>query len=146
MDRQESREAEATHELAKYWWVDGLLAIRQFRNGHSLFKKLKEGHVLVSDQQFIEALRSGELCVLMLPNYCAALVEWHSSKYGRTLNILTVTASDLAHTDEALEAVIAAAKHDGAGMIFSVGKPGWKAIVERHGFVTKPAMFMQKVF
>lgn len=145
MGRQESGQTEAPNQLVKYWWVDGPLAVRQFRNGHPIFHRLKKGHALASDEMFVNGLADGSMLVLMLPNYCAALVEWNESHYGRTLNILTVTAEDLDKADEALDALISAAKHEGAAMIFSVGKPGWKEIVERHGFTTKPAMFMQKV-
>ena len=144
MGRQEGRQTEASNQLVSYWWVDGALAVRQFLNGHSIFKGLKKGHALVSDQMFVDGLLNGSMHVIMLPNRCATLVEWNESHYGRTLNILTVTG-DLKYADEALEAIIDAAKHDGACMIFSVGHCGWKEIVQRHGFETKPALFMQKV-
>lgn len=148
MDRQETRQqtAETPNKLVSYWWVDAALAVRQFRNGNSIFVSLKKGHSLISDQAFVDGLAKEHMHVIMLPNYCAALVEWHVSVYGRTLNILTVTASDIeAHADEALEALLSAAKHGGADMVFSIGRPGWQEIVERHGFTTKPCLFMQKV-
>lgn len=154
MGRQETRTETGTPDqlgtgrigavLVNYWWVDGPLAVRQYRNGHPIFVSLKKGHALASEQMFIDGLLDGSMFVLMMPNYCSALVEWNLSHYGKTLNILTVTG-DLQYADEALEAIISAAEHAGAKMIFSVGKTGWKEIVERHGFTTKPSLFMQKV-
>lgn len=139
-----TRPKETANQLVKYWWVDGALAVKYAKSGSPILDSLKKGHALISNEMFLLGLEANAFHVLMLPNYCAALVEWVDTTYGRTLNILTVTC-ELEHADEALECLIEAARHDGANMIFSAGKPGWKSIVERHGFETKPALFMKKV-
>lgn len=92
----------------------------------------------------LEAIDSGMFQIYQLTPRAWALIEFVPTRYGKTLNILTVTGS----RDEwepgwiAVEKIAHANQCD---MIYSVGHPGWKRFMEERGFSTEPMMKMVKV-
>lgn len=108
------------------------------------FEQLRKGHGLLSRELFINALRVGDMEVLLLPGDFLALVTWGECEAGLTMNVLTVTG-DLAHASYAFEMLEQAARHAEAQQIISIGHPGWRRMVEALGYTTHTRLCMHKV-
>ena len=108
-------------------------------------EKLRVGHGLLSRQQFIRALSTGELEVWTLPAGAYALIGWGTCEHGETCNILTVTGESEAAHESGLLTIEAIARKRGARVVISVGRPGWKSLVERHGYTVQRKILMKKV-
>lgn len=72
-----------------------------------------------------------------------ALVEFVDTKYGKTLNVLTVTGSK-PDWDVGIAALERIARLNGAQYIYSVGHLGWEKAMRRHGYKTERVLRMSK--
>jgi hypothetical protein len=107
------------------------------------FEALRVGHGLLSVQQFVDALRAGDMEVYSLPNNCYALMQYGYSEQGRVANILT-TVGSMEHAREALRSIEMIAKRNGADVIMSVGHPGWTKLVASEGYTVTRRILMEK--
>jgi len=106
---------------------------------------LRVGHGLLSKEQFVKALRNGDIEIWTLPHGAFALIGWGVCEHGETCNILTVTGESDIAAESGLLAIEAMARKRGARMVISVGRPGWKPLVEKHGYTVQRKILMKKV-
>lgn len=92
----------------------------------------------------LEAIDSGTFQIYQLTPRAWALVEFVPTRYGKTLNILTVAGSRN-EWEPGWTAVEKIAKTNNCDMIYSIGHPGWKRFMEDRGFTTEPMLKMVKV-
>lgn len=102
-----------------------------------------KGFDFFTREQMLEAIDSGMFEIFQLTPSAWALIEFVPTRYGKTMNILTVAGSrdqwepgwvsieKIAHANE-------------CDLIYSVGHPGWKRFMEERGFKTEPMMKMVK--
>lgn len=91
----------------------------------------------------LEAIDSEMFQIYRLTKAAYALIEFVETRYGKTMNILTVTGS----RDEwkgGWNSIEKIAKENHCDMIYSVGHPGWKRFMEEQGFRTEPMLKMIK--
>lgn len=91
----------------------------------------------------IEAIESGMFQIYQLTSSAWALVEFVPTRYGKTMNILTV-AGDREQWEPGWVAIEKIARKNQCDLIYSVGHPGWKRFMQEHGFTTEPMMKMMK--
>lgn len=91
----------------------------------------------------LEAIESGMFEIYQLTPSAWALVEFVHTRYGKTMNILTVAGSR-EQWEPGWDAVEKIARTNECGMIYSIGHPGWKRFMEERGFKTEPMMKMIK--
>jgi hypothetical protein len=91
----------------------------------------------------LDAINDGMFQIYKLTRAAYALVEFVETRYGRTMNILTVTGSREEWPDgwRSIEKI---ARENECSMIYSVGHPGWKKFMEAQGFKTEPMLKMTK--
>lgn len=90
------------------------------------------------------AINNGTFEIFQLTARAWALVEFVPTRYGRTLNILTVAGSR-EEWESGWLAIEKIARANECNMIYSIGHPGWKRFMEDRGFTTEPMMKMMKV-
>lgn len=91
----------------------------------------------------LDAIDSGMFQIYRLTPSAWALVEFVETRYGKTMNILTVAGSR-EQWEPGWVAVEKIARANECNQIYSVGHPGWKRFMEERGFVTEPMMKMVK--
>jgi hypothetical protein len=128
----------------RWKWLDPILACRAAQQLHPTMEKLREGHSILSQEQFCAALFNKEIEVLALPSDCAVLMTWGEVKEGKAFNILTV-CGDLMHFETAYDALEEAAIASGADVIISVGRVAYKKLMQNHGYNIEPCILMKKV-
>lgn len=92
----------------------------------------------------LEAIESGMFQIYRLTPGAWALVEFVPTRYGKTMNILTVAGSR-DEWEPGWRSVEKIAHDNQCDMIYSVGHPGWKRFMEERGFTTEPMLKMIKV-
>lgn len=103
-----------------------------------------KGFDFFTREQMLEAIDSGMFQIYQLTPRAWALIEFVPTRYGKTLNILTVAGSR-DEWEPGWIAVEKIARSNQCDMIYSVGHPGWKRFMEERGFSTEPMMKMVKV-
>lgn len=121
-----------------------MLASRAANQLHPKMEALRLGHSLFTSEQFCTALFNQELSVLALPDDCAVLMQWGECKDGKVFNILTV-CGDVAHFENAYTALEEAAVAAGADVIISVGRSGYRKMMQAKGYEVEPCILMKKV-
>jgi len=106
---------------------------------------LRLGHAVLSREQFAAELQSGNFEVWALPAGAYALITWGITEHGLTCYILTVTGESEKAAESGLLAIESLARKRGARVVASVGRPGWKPLVEKHGYKVTPKILMTKV-
>lgn len=91
----------------------------------------------------LEAIASGMFEIYQLTSSAWALIEFVPTRYGKTLNILTVAGSR-DQWEPGWKSIERIARENDCNMIYSVGHPGWKRFMEAQGFTTEPMMKMTK--
>lgn len=91
----------------------------------------------------LEAIDSGMFQIYKLTKRAWALVEFVDTRYGKTMNILTVAGSR-AEWEGGWDAVEKIARTNNCDLIYSVGHPGWRRFMEAQGFTTEPMLKMVK--
>lgn len=107
-------------------------------------EQLRLGHGLLSPQQFRNAILMHDIEVWSLPHRQFALMTWGDSEDGRVANILT-TLGSIDHAADGLREIEYLAKVYGARVVMSVGRPGWRNMVEDMGYTVSPCILMKKV-
>jgi hypothetical protein len=102
-----------------------------------------KGFDFFTREQMIAAIDSGMFQIYQLTPRAWALLEFVDTRYGKTMNILTVAGSrnEWAPGWVSIEKI---ARENQCDLIYSVGHPGWKRFMESHGFKTEPMMKMSK--
>jgi hypothetical protein len=108
-------------------------------------EQLRLAHAILSREQFITAIGSGELEVWSLPHGAHALVTWGTTEHGETCHILTVTGDAHAAGEPGLQAIERMVRKRGGRMIITVARPAWKKLFERYGYSTQPKILVKKV-
>lgn len=91
----------------------------------------------------LEAIDNGTFEIFRLTAGAWALIEFVSTRYGKTMNILTVAGSR-DQWEPGWVAIDKIARSNNCDMIYSVGHPGWKRFMEAQGFTTEPMLKMIK--
>lgn len=91
----------------------------------------------------LEAIDSGMFEIYQLTPKAWALIEFVPTRYGKTLNILTV-AGDREQWEPGWDSIEKIARENLCDMIYSVGHPGWKRFMQERGFTTEPMLKMVK--
>jgi hypothetical protein len=91
----------------------------------------------------LDAIDNGMFEIYRLTPSAWALVEFVETRYGKTMNILTVVGSR-EQWEPGWIAVEKIARSNQCDLIYSVGHPGWKRFMEERGFATEPMMKMTK--
>lgn len=141
-DRTADSFAAPADELS-YRWVPARMAYNAALSG--ALEHLRKGHSLLSQAQFADALDKRYLEVLLLPEKCAALVEWAYTEAGRTMNIITMQG-EYKHAETVYDALERACLDNGGNMIISVGRPGYAEFMRTRGYEITRAIIMKKVF
>lgn len=103
-----------------------------------------KGFDFFTREQMLYAINNGTFEIFQLTARAWALVEFVPTRYGRTLNILTVAGSR-EEWESGWLAIEKIARANECNMIYSIGHPGWKRFMEDRGFTTEPMMKMMKV-
>jgi hypothetical protein len=103
-----------------------------------------KGFDFFTREQMLDAIDSGMFEIYQLTPGAWALVEFVSTRYGKTMNILTVAGSR-SEWEPGWIAVEKIARQQQCDLIYSVGHPGWKRFMEERGFQTEPMLKMVKV-
>jgi hypothetical protein len=146
MEPKQNRAAEcftAPADQLSYRWVPARMAYHAALSG--ALEHLRKGHSLLSRGQFADALNTRALEVLLLPESCAALVEWAYTEVGRTMNIITMQG-DYKHAGTVYDALERACLDNGGNMMISVGRPGYSNFMRERGYEITKAIIMKKVF
>jgi hypothetical protein len=101
------------------------------------------GFDFFTKEQMLDAIDSGMFQIYKLTRAAYALVEFVDTRYGKTMNILTVAGSR-EEWQGGWNAVEKIARSNNCNMIYSVGHPGWKRFMEAQGFTTEPMLKMTK--
>lgn len=125
-------------------WLSFDEAAQLAADAHAVTEALRLGHGLLNREVFTNALRFGEMEVLLLPGGFAALVTWGECDDGFTMNVLTVTGR-MDQAREAFEVLERVARHSEAQQIISIGHPGWRRLVESIGYTTHTRLCMRKL-
>lgn len=91
----------------------------------------------------LDAIDSGVFEIYQLTPKAWALIEFVLTRYGKTLNILTV-AGDREQWEPGWDSIEKIARENQCDMIYSVGHPGWKRFMQERGFTTEPMLKMVK--
>lgn len=91
----------------------------------------------------IDAIDSGMFQIYQLTPKAWALLEFVDTRYGKTMNILTVAGSR-AEWSPGWVSIEKIARENQCDLIYSVGHPGWKRFMEEMGFKTEPMLKMSK--
>jgi hypothetical protein len=113
------------------------------KTADELIDTFVKGFDFFTREQMLEAIDSGMFEIYQLTPGAWALVEFVETRYGKTLNILTVAGSR-DQWGPGWIAVEKIAREQGCNLVYSVGHPGWKRFMEERGFTTEPMMKMMK--
>jgi hypothetical protein len=102
-----------------------------------------KGFDFFTREQMLEAIETGTFQIFRLTSSAWALIEFVPTRYGKTMNILTVAGSR-DQWEPGWEAIEKIARANLCDMIYSVGHPGWKRFMEERGFKTEPMLKMVK--
>jgi hypothetical protein len=91
----------------------------------------------------LDAISSGMFQIYQLTAQAFALIEFVDTRYGKTMNILTV-AGDRENWEPGWISIEKIARANNCDLIYSVGHPGWKRFMESQGFKTEPMLKMVK--
>jgi hypothetical protein len=91
----------------------------------------------------LEAISTGMFHIYQLTAQAFALIEFVDTRYGKTMNILTV-AGDRENWEPGWQSIERIARANNCDLIYSVGHPGWKRFMESQGFTTEPMLKMVK--
>lgn len=91
----------------------------------------------------VDAIASGMFEIWRLADNAYALIEFVDTRYGKTLNVLTVAGGRDAW-ETGLLALEKIARDEGATCIYSIGHPGWRNLMQAHGYKTMMMMKMMK--
>lgn len=91
----------------------------------------------------LDAITSGMFEIFQLTSSAWALIEFVPTRYGKTMNILTVVGSR-EQWEPGWVSIERIAQTNECDMIYSVGHPGWKHFMEARGFTTEPMLKMSK--
>lgn len=102
-----------------------------------------QGYDFFTREQMIAAIDEGMFEIYKLTPGAYALVEFVETRYGKTMNILTVAGSrdQWAPGWVSIEKI---ARKNQCSLIYSVGHQGWRRFMEARGFVTSPMLKMVK--
>lgn len=129
--------------MREYLWVDADNAARLAREGETRMEQLRLGHGMLTSEQFVKFLASGELRVIVFKSTAACLVTLGESVEGVVLNILTVNG-DMKSCEAAMPHLETAAREAGAVLIISVGAVGWGRVLARQGYTSEKRLIMRK--
>lgn len=101
------------------------------------------GLEFLSREQLVAQLESGSIEIWRLSSRGWALLEFLDTKYGKTMNILTIVGGQ-AQWQRGVAALETIAKEQGCKLIYSVGYPGWIRLLRKHGWQTRLMMRMTK--
>ena len=101
------------------------------------------GYGFATRDQLIQLLNDG-IYEIWRARDIYALVEFVYTRFGKTLNVLTVTGArdDWQVGIEALEVI---ARKNDAKLIYSVGHLGWEKAMRANGYKTERVLRMSKV-
>lgn len=101
------------------------------------------GYGFATRDQLIQLLNDGIYEIWQARNIYA-LVEFVYTRFGKTLNVLTVTGArdDWQVGIAALEVI---ARKNDAKLIYSVGQLGWEKAMRANGYTTERVLRMSKV-
>lgn len=102
-----------------------------------------KGFDFFTREQMLDAIDSGMFEIYQLTPKAWALIELVPTRYGKTLNILTV-AGDREQWEPGWDSIEKIARENQCDMIYSVGHPGWKRFMQERGFTTEPMLKMVK--
>lgn len=108
-------------------------------------EQLRLAHAILSRDQFIAAIGSGELEVWSLPHGAHALVTWGTTEHGETCHILTVCGDANAAGEPGLQAIERMVRQRGGRMIITVARPAWRRLFEQYGYSVQPKILVKKV-
>lgn len=114
------------------------------KTADELIDAFVKGFDFFTREQMLEAIASEIFHIFQLSAGAWALIEFVDTRYGKTMNILTVTGSR-DHWEDGWHAIEKIARKTECKVIYSVGHPGWKSFMESHGFTTEPMLKMMKV-
>lgn len=92
----------------------------------------------------LDAIDSGMFQIYQLTRAAFALIEFVDTRYGKTMNILTVAGSQ-SEWESGWRSIEKIAVENDCDMIYSIGHPGWKRFMQAQGFETEPMLKMMKV-
>ncbi len=113
------------------------------KTADELIDTFVKGFDFFTRDQMLDAIDSGMFEIYQLTPKAWALVEFVETRYGKTMNILTVAGSR-EEWEPGWVSVEKIARAQQCDMIYSVGHPGWKRFMEDRGFKTEPMMKMMK--
>lgn len=114
------------------------------KTADELIDAFVKGFDFFTREQMLEAIADEMFQIYQLTPKAWALVEFVKTRYGKTLNILTVAGSR-AEWEPGWISIEKIARDNDCDLVYSVGHPGWKRFMEERGFTTEPMMKMQKV-
>ena len=135
-------EAFATDQLTHNMWLDWETAVHACE--HPALEILRKSHGMLSRVMFMDALKTGQLEILLLPNDAVALTAWGLCEEGKTLHVLTMYTS-MDYADETFEAITTAAREAGAQCIMAVTRHGWREVARRNDCEVFNCLFIKKV-
>lgn len=107
-----------------------------------LIDTLCKGYGYTTREELIDLIDDGVFQIWRAANIYA-LVEFVNTKYGKTLNVLTVAGSK-PDWDVGIAALERIARLNGAVYIYSVGHLGWEKAMKLHGYKTERVLRMSK--
>lgn len=111
---------------------------------HKLIHALRTSQGILSHEQFVNKVDSGEFEIIKLPNDCYALVQWLETEKGKTLWVHTC-AGNVTGSRAALIAIETYAQKNNGRAIAGFARWGWKALLTRLGFNTRTKLtFFEK--
>jgi hypothetical protein len=97
----------------------------------------------ITQEDFVENLASGQYEIWKLAPECWMLCEFIETNRGKTMNILTIVGIRK-NWQIGVDSIERVARDNDAKLIYSVGYPGWKRLLERNGYKTRRMMRMTK--
>jgi hypothetical protein len=101
-----------------------------------------DGYGYTTRDELLELIESGVFHIYRA-NDIYALIEFIPTKYGKTLNVLTVVGNK-ADFDVGIRALDSIARMNNAKYIYSVGHLGWEKSMRQHGYKTERVLRMSK--
>ena len=126
----------------KWRWISADAAAHAALGEYPEMEALRKGQDLLDSEQFAAVLAEGAQEILMT-SFGFALVTWGETTVGRTMNLLTVT-TDMEVADIGVQEIEMAAYERGAKAIIAMGRAGWTALMQRHGYSTQPIVIFRK--
>jgi hypothetical protein len=124
-------------------WVDYDAAAVAARM-HPAMDVMRKSHGMLSRDMFVNALKTGQIQLLLLPDDAAALVSWGLCEEGKALHILTIHTA-MENADSTLASIEGAARESAADCVMAVTRHGWKKTAKLHGCEVHDCLFIKKV-